>query len=141
MPGSRFRCSRLDLGECRGFTLIEMMIVVSMILILLAVAIPAYNQSILRARESVLRQDLFTLRSVISQYTLDKQRAPQSLEDLVQAGYIKHVPNDPFTNRNDTWQVEQEDVLLAVDQQQPGITDVHSGANLTASDGTSYSSW
>jgi len=141
MPGSRVNRSRPYHGKNSGFTLIEMMIVVSMILILLAVAIPAYNQSILRARESVLRQDLFTLRSVISQFTLDKQRAPQSLDDLVQAGYIKQVPNDPFTNRNDTWQLEQEDVLLAVDQQQPGITDVHSGANLTASDGTSYSSW
>jgi prepilin-type N-terminal cleavage/methylation domain-containing protein len=97
MPGSRVnRCRRYH-GKNRGFTLIEMMIVVSMILILLAVAIPAYNQSILRARESVLRQDLFTLRSVISQFTLDKQRAPQSLDDIVQAGYIKQVPNDPFT--------------------------------------------
>jgi general secretion pathway protein G len=88
-----------------------------------------------------LRQDLFTLRSVISQFTLDKQRAPQSLDDLVQAGYIKQIPADPFTSRNDTWQLEQEDVLLAVDQQQPGITDVHSGANLTASDGTNYTTW
>ena len=88
-----------------------------------------------------MRQDLFTLRSVISQFTLDKQRAPQSLDDLVQAGYIKQVPIDPFTNKNDTWVPEQEDVLLAVDQQQPGITDVHSGANLTASDGTNYTSW
>ena len=125
----------------RGFTLIEMMIVISMILILLSIAIPLYNQSILRAREAVLRNDLFTLRSVISQFTLDKQRAPQSLDDLVQANYIKQVPKDPFTNRNDSWQLEQEDVLLAVDQQQPGITDVHSGSNLTASDGTAYSSW
>ena len=125
----------------RGFTLIEMMIVISMILILVSVAVPLYTQSILRARESVLRQDLFTLRSVISQFTLDKQRAPQSLDDLVQAGYIKQIPTDPFTNKNDTWQLEQEDVLLAVDQQQPGITDVHSGANLTASDGTNYTSW
>ena len=124
-----------------GFTLIEMMIVISMILILVSVAVPLYTQSILRARESVLRQDLFTLRSVISQFTLDKQRAPQSLDDLVQAGYIKQVPIDPFTNKNDTWVPEQEDVLLAVDQQQPGITDVHSGANLTASDGTNYTSW
>lgn len=124
-----------------GFTLIEMMIVVSLILILVSIAVPLYNQSILRARESVLRQDLFTLRSVISQYTLDKQRAPQSLEDLVQAGYIKFIPNDPFTGRNDTWQLEQEDVMLAVDQQQPGITDVHSGANQTASDGTTYTAW
>lgn len=128
-------------NESRGFTLIEMMIVISMILILVSVAVPLYTQSILRARESVLRQDLFTLRSVISQFTLDKQRAPQSLDDLVQAGYIKQVPPDPFTSRNDTWQLEQEDVLLAVDQQQPGITDVHSGANLTASDGTNYTTW
>ena len=124
-----------------GFTLIEMMIVISMILILVSVAVPLYTQSILRARESVLRQDLFTLRSVISQFTLDEQRAPQSLDDLVQAGYIKQIPIDPFTSKNDTWQLEQEDVLLAVDQQQPGITDVHSGANLTASDGTNYTSW
>jgi general secretion pathway protein G len=133
--------SRTRRRGSRGFTLIEMMIVISMILILVSVAVPLYTQSILRARESVLRQDLFTLRSVISQFTLDKQRAPQSLDDLVQAGYIKQIPIDPFTSKNDTWQLEQEDVLLAVDQQQPGITDVHSGANLTASDGTNYTSW
>ena len=133
--------SRTRRRGSRGFTLIEMMIVISMILILVSVAVPLYTQSILRARESVLRQDLFTLRSVISQFTLDKQRAPQSLDDLVQAGYIKQIPIDPFTSKNDTWQLEQEDVLLAVDHQQPGITDVHSGANLTASDGTNYTSW
>jgi general secretion pathway protein G len=140
MPGSWNR-QRSGKGKTRGFTLIEMMIVISMILILLSIAVPLYNQSILRAREAVLRNDLYTLRSVISQFTLDKQRAPQSLDDLVQASYIKQVPKDPFTNRNDSWQLEQEDVLLAVDQQQPGITDVHSGSNLTASDGTAYSSW
>ena len=81
------------------------------------------------------------LRSVISQYTLDKQKAPQSLDDLVTAGYLKKLPVDPMTGRNDGWQVEQEDVLLAVDQQEPGITDVHSSSNLSASDGTVYSSW
>ena len=139
MPGSYGQLGRK--GKTRGFTLIEMMIVISMILILLSIAVPLYNQSILRAREAVLRNDLYTLRSVISQFTLDKQRAPQSLDDLVQASYIKQVPKDPFTNRNDSWQLEQEDFLLAVDQQQPGITDVHSGSNLTASDGTAYSSW
>ena len=116
------------------------MIVISMILILVSIAIPLYNQSILRARESVLRQDLFTLRSVISQYTLDKQKAPQSLDDLVQAGYIKQIPSDPFTSQPN-WQVEQEDVLLAVDQQEPGISDVHSASNVTSSEGTAYSSW
>ena len=123
-----------------GFTLIELMIVISMILILMSIAIPLYNQSILRAKESVLRQDLFTLRSVISQFTLDKQRAPQSLEDLVQAGYLKQLPKDPSTGQPN-WQVEQEDVLLAVDQQQPGISDVHSATNQIGSDGTAYSTW
>jgi len=120
-----------------GFTLIELMIVISMILILMSIALPLYNQSILRAKESVLRQDLFTLRSVISQFTLDKQRAPQALEDLVQAGYLKQLPKDPSTGQPN-WQVEQEDVLLAVDQQQPGISDVHSASNQIGSDGTAY---
>src|SRR5438105_13272204 len=123
-----------------GFTLIELMIVISLILILVSVSIPAYNQSILRAKESVLRQDLFQLRSLISQYTLDKQKAPQALDDLVQAGYIKQIPSDPFTSQPN-WQVEQEDVLLAVDQQEPGISDVHSASNTTSSEGTAYSSW
>jgi general secretion pathway protein G len=125
----------------RGFTLIELMIVISMILILVSISIPAYNQSILRAKESVLRQDLFELRSLISQYTLDKQKAPQSLDDLVQAGYIKQIPTDPMTGSNSSWTVDQEDTVLSVDQQDPGISDVHSGAAGTASDGTAYSSW
>ena len=125
----------------RGFTLIELMIVISMILILVSISIPAYNQSILRAKESVLKQDLFQLRSLISQYTLDKQKAPQGLEDLVQGGYIKQIPIDPMTGTNGTWTVEQEDSVMSVDQQEPGISDVHSGAAGTASDGTAYSSW
>ena len=125
----------------RGFTLIELMIVISLILILVSIAVPAYNQSILRAKEGVLRQDLFTLRSLISQYTLDKQKAPQSLDDLVTAGYIKQVPIDPFTGKNDTWTVEQEDVTLSVDQTEPGISDVHSGSSQIATDGAAYSTW
>jgi general secretion pathway protein G len=125
----------------RGFTLIELMIVISMILILVSISIPAYNQSILRAKESVLRQDLFELRSLISQYTLDKQKAPQSLDDLVQAGYIKQIPMDPMTGSNSTWTVDQEDSVMSVDQQDPGISDVHSGAADTSSDGTAYSTW
>jgi general secretion pathway protein G len=125
----------------RGFTLIELMIVMSILLILITIAIPIYNQSILRARESVLRQDLFTMRQVIDQYTLDKQKAPQSLDDLVSAGYIKQIPNDPFTARNDTWQTVQEDTTLDPSVTEPGITDVHSGSNVVGSDGTAYSSW
>jgi general secretion pathway protein G len=125
----------------RGFTLIELMIVISLILILVSISIPAYNQSILRAKESVLKQDLFQMRSLISQYTLDKQKAPQSLADLVQAGYIKQIPTDPLTGTNSSWTVDQEDSLMSVDQQDPGISDVHSGASQTSSDGTAYNTW
>ena len=128
------------LRTVHGFTLLELMIVISIIMILVAVAVPMYNQSIVRSREAVLRQDLFTLRSVISQYTLDKQKAPQSLDDIIQAGYLRQIPNDPITGQAN-WEVVQEDVLLAVDQQDPGISDVHSASNSNASDGTAYSSW
>ena len=127
--------------KSRGFTLIELMIVISMILILVSLAVPMYQQSIRRAKEAVLRDDLFTLRSSIDQFTLDKQRAPQSLDDLVQAGYLREIPIDPMTNTRDTWVVVNEDYLQSIDQTQPGITDVHSGSELSALDGTPYSSW
>jgi general secretion pathway protein G len=124
----------------RGFTLIEMMIVISLILILISIALPVYNRSILRAKESVLKQDLFTLRQVIDQYTIDKKKAPQSLDDIVTAGYLKVVPKDPFTNEAN-WKLDQEEATDAVDQNEPGIIDVHSSSELTATDGTTYSSW
>ena len=127
-------------SRSQGFTLLELMIVISIIMILMAVAVPVYNQAIVQARESVLRSNLATLRNVISQYTLDKQKAPQSLDELVTAGYLRQIPIDPMT-REPNWEVVQEDVMLAVDQQDPGITDVHSASNATASDGTAYSSW
>jgi general secretion pathway protein G len=127
--------------QSRGFTLIELMIVISMIMILIAIAIPSYNQSIIRSREAVLRQNLFTLRSLISQYTLDKQKAPQSLDDLVSGGYLKQIPNDPMTGKPD-WTVEQEqDTIMSVDQQEPGIDDVHSSSTQIGSDGTAYNTW
>jgi general secretion pathway protein G len=125
----------------RGFTLIELVIVISMILILVSTAIPMYQQSIKNAREAVLRQNLFTLRSVIDQYSEDKQKAPQSLQDLIDAGYLKQIPVDPITHSGETWQTVQEDVLLSVDQSQPGITDVHSGSDQVGSDGKPYSEW
>jgi general secretion pathway protein G len=131
---------RLRKGLARGFTLLELMIVISILAILMAIAAPIYNQSIVQARESVLRSNLSTLRNVISQYTLDKQKAPQSLDDIVQAGYLRQVPVDPMT-RLPNWEVVQEDITMAVDQQEPGITDVHSASGATASDGTAYSTW
>jgi general secretion pathway protein G len=129
-------------NQSAGFTLIELMIVISLILILVSVSIPAYNQSILRAKESVLKQNLFQLRSLISQYTLDKQKAPQSLDDLVSAGYIKQLPVDPMTASSSSWTVEQEeDTISSPDQQESGISDVHSGSTATSSDGTAYNTW
>ena len=128
-------------NQSRGFTLIEMLIVISLVMILEAIAVPNYQRSIMRAKESVLKQDLFQLRSLISQYTLDKQKAPQALDDLITAGYLKQIPIDPMTNARDTWTVDQEDTLLSVDQQEPGISDVHSGSNAISSDGTAYSTW
>ena len=125
----------------RGFTLIELMIVISIILILMAVAIPNYQQSVLHARESVLRQDLYVIRSAIDQYTLDKQKAPQSLQDLTSANYLKEIPIDPMTRSADTWETVQEDSLMAIDQQQPGIVDVHSGSQASSSDGSAYNTW
>jgi general secretion pathway protein G len=132
--------TRLTTGRNSGFTLLEMMIVMIIMGILLSIALPIYSQAIVRAREAVLRNDLFELRKLISQYTLDKQKAPQSLEDLVQAGYLKEIPKDPMTHEAN-WEPKQEDVLLSIDQQDPGIDDVHSASSAMSSDGTAYSTW
>ena len=123
-----------------GFTLIEMVIVISMVLVLLAIALPMYNQSILRAREATFKENLHTLNRVINQYSLNKKKAPQSLDDLIQAGYLKYIPND-ITGKADTWKLDPEDPQNAYDSNNPGIAGVHSGSEATASDGSAYSSW
>jgi general secretion pathway protein G len=117
------------------------MIVVAIILILISVAAPIYRTAVIRAREAVLRDNLFTMRQVIDEYTLDKQKAPQSLDDLVSAGYLREVPRDPFTGNNTTWQTVMEDSLQAVDQTAPGIIDVKSGSEKTSLEGTPYNTW
>jgi general secretion pathway protein G len=126
--------------NARGFTLLELMIVISIIMILMAIAVPIYTNNIKRAQEAVLRQDLFTLRQVIDQYTLDKQKAPQGLDDLKQAGYIREIPKDPMTGEAN-WEVQQDETLMDPNEQEPGISDVHSASTATSTDGTAYSTW
>jgi general secretion pathway protein G len=126
----------------RGFTLIEIMVVISIILILLSVAIPLYSHSLTHAKEDNLRKNLNMLNVMIFRYTMDKQKAPQSLSDLVTANYIKAIPQD-ITGSTDSWQLENADgAIYSLDQKDgDGIIGVHSGSNQVASDGTEYSSW
>ncbi len=136
------RLQRLRARRAAGFTLIEMIMVIAIIGILLALAVPNYRTTVQSAREAVLRDDLFQLRSLINQYTLDKQQAPQSLDDLVSAGYLRQLPVDPFTNSSSTWQPVTSDTVMSPDQTGGGgIVDVHSGASGVGLDGTPYSSW
>jgi general secretion pathway protein G len=125
----------------RGFTLIELIIVIAIMGILMSIAVPIYQTHLRRANEAVLKEDLYTLRNAIDQYTQDKAKAPQDLNDVITAGYLRALPKDPFTGSNTTWQTVQEDVMQSVDQTAPGISDVHSGSNITSTEGTTYSSW
>jgi general secretion pathway protein G len=124
-----------------GFTLIELMIVMLIIGVLMTIAVPNYMAAVKAAKESVLREDLHVMRNAIDSYTMDKQKAPQSLQDLVEGGYLKSIPNDPMTRTNDAWQVDQSDSLHSVDQTDPGIDDVHSGSQEQGSDGQPYNTW
>ena len=124
-----------------GFTLMELMIVMMIIGVLTTLAIPSFVGAIRNAREAVLKEDLRVMRSAIDSYTMDKQKAPQSLEDLVQEGYLKVIPEDPMTKSRDTWNTDVSDSLHSLDQTDPGIDDVHSGSQETGSDGQPYSTW
>lgn len=125
----------------RGFTLVELMIVMTIVTILVSIAVPLYQRSILRAKESVLKNNIFTMRTVIDEYTLDKQKAPQTLQDLVTEGYLREIPMDPITGSGETWRVIMEDAMASVDQTEPGIFDVKSGSDKVSLDGTPYAEW
>jgi general secretion pathway protein G len=124
-----------------GFTLMELMIVMTIIGILMLIAVPSFIGSVRQAREAVLKEDLHVMRAAIDSYTMDKQKAPTSLDDLIQDGYLREVPIDPFTHTKDTWVTETGDALHSLDQTDSGLDDVHSGSQETSSDGTAYSSW
>jgi general secretion pathway protein G len=143
-PGAGpWRLFRAQGARLRGFTFVELMVVIAIIVILISMAIPIYSRSILRAKESVLKNNLFTLRTVIDNYTYDKQKAPQSLQDLVTDGYLREIPMDPITGSNQTWKIIMEDATQSVNQSEPGIFDVLSGSDKTGLNGIPYSdpSW
>jgi general secretion pathway protein G len=123
----------------RGFTLIEMVIVISVMLVLLAIALPMYNQTILRSKEARLHQNLVTMNKAIEEYSLDKKKAPQALTDLV-PGYLKFIPDD-ITGRNDTWVTEPEDPQNAWNSNEIGIGSVHSGSKEMSTEGKPYAEW
>jgi general secretion pathway protein G len=125
----------------RGFTFVELMVVVTIIVILISMAIPTLTRSITRAKESVLYSNLNTLRTVIDDYTYDKGKAPQSLQDLVTEGYLRTIPTDPMNNYSTDWKTVMEDATQAANQQEPGIWDVHSSSDKTGLDGRPYSEW
>lgn len=124
----------------RGYTLIELIIVMAIISVLMAIAVPLYQRTITGAKESLLKNNLFTLRTTIDEYTYDKKKAPQQLQDLVTGGYLRAVPMDPITG-NDQWITIMEDALTAVDQTDPGIWDVRSRSDQKSLAGTQYSEW
>lgn len=130
---------RSRLAARAGFTLLELMIVISVIIILAAITLPQYQKTIMHTREAVLRDDLFKMRSLIDQFAADKGRLPQSLDELVSEGYIRDIPLDPFTGQKD-WAVTTGEDPNSLDGQQ-GITDVHSSSAEVSSEGTPYSQW
>lgn len=129
-------------GRHRGFSLLELMIVLTLIAILVGIAIPVYKTMILSAREKTLKANLYKIRSVIDQYTADKKKAPQTLQDLVDAGYFRKdsLPLDPITGQR-TWREDFDTSVSSPDQTETGITDVHSLSTLVSSEGTTYDTW
>jgi len=137
------RCARPERrkAEERGFTLLELAVVMLLIITLAAITVPAYQMAVQRSKEAVLRDDLHTMRSTIDEYTVDKETPPQSLQDLVDAGYMHAIPVDPMTGSTDSWVPDIKDVPVPPDQTASGVVDVHSGSEGKALDGSAYNSW
>ncbi|HEU0121517.1 MAG TPA: type II secretion system protein [Bryobacteraceae bacterium] len=132
---------RIRSGRQAGFTIMELMVSMAIVLVVISVAVPLYQKSVIRARESVLRQNLFSLRTVIDEYTYDKQKAPQQLDDLVREGYLRQMPLDPIVGNNSSWKVIMEDASASASQNEPGIFDVRSSSEKSSLEGTPYSEW
>lgn len=132
---------RIQSGKRAGFTIMELMVSMAIVLVVISVAVPLYQKSVIRARESVLRQNLFSLRTVIDEYTYDKQKAPQQLEDLVREGYLRQMPLDPIVGNSTSWKIIMEDASASASQSEPGIFDVRSSSEKTSLEGTPYSEW
>lgn len=141
MQELRYKSRRLAPKGEDGFTLIELVIVMAIIAILASIAVPSYLASVKSAKEAVLKEDLHVMRDAIDSYTMDKGKAPQGLDDLVQAGYLKSIPTDPMTHSSETWVTSTDDTLESIDQSEPGVNDVHSGSQDVGSDGQMYSTW
>lgn len=124
-----------------GFTMVELMIVMAIMLVLTTLAVASYTTAVRHAKEAVLREDLQVMRTAIQSYTMDKEKAPQSLDDLVQSGYLRTIPVDPMTQSSDTWATDSSQDMYSLDQTDPGVDDVHSGSAETGSNGQPYSSW
>jgi general secretion pathway protein G len=124
-----------------GFTLVELMVVMLIIAVLAAIAIPSYVATVKAGREAVLREDLHVIRGAIDSYTMDKGKAPQTLDDLVQSGYLREIPKDPMTRSSDTWVTSTDTAYTDINETDPGVTNAHSGSDETGSDGQPYSSW
>jgi general secretion pathway protein G len=136
--------ARTNRGRGRGelgFTLVELMIVMAIIGILTAIAVPVFARQVQKAKEAALKEDLHTMRMAVDSYTVDKEKAPQGLDDLVQAGYLKTLPIDPMTSRSDTWITSMSDTMTDINETQGGIDDVHSGSQGLSSEGTTYNTW